>query len=312
MIDKIYIMYNNGVCVFEKIYYTSLETIKTDSQLFTGFLTAIGGFAAEALGSGLQSIHLQTGEQLAIMRHESTMIGICIADGRDHEKLISSLLKKILDRFYQIFKREIDIMDASLLGKTDKFDKEVELILKNKASSRANWKMGVGILIGFGLLALLTIVVLNRTILQYLPGPLFLAIVYDPLYILFFNSIGSSIGAILSLIMFFVAILFFIPSVFAGFLSGNRNRGLFAGIIITIIAYLTLILATVQIKANLGVDLKGWFLSLSPLIFFLTLSVSYCAGYIAERKYLYSFPEQDKKVGKLESVLKSIKEKIGL
>ncbi|MFX0133877.1 MAG: hypothetical protein ACFFDN_09545 [Candidatus Hodarchaeota archaeon] len=312
MIDKLYIMYQNGVCVFEKIYYTSLETIKTDSQLFTGFLTAIGGFAAEALGSGLQSMHLQTGEQLAIMRHESNMIGICIADGRDHDKLISSLLKKILDRFYQIFKKEIDITDASLLGKTDKFGKEVDAILKNKASSRANWKMVLGIIIGFGLLGLLTYGFLNRTFLRNLPGPLFLAIGSDPIYILFINNLGSSIGGILALIMFFVAILFFIPSVLTGFLSGNRSRGLIAGTIITIIAYITLTLATVQIKANLGVDLKGWFLSLSPLIFFLTLSVSYCAGYIAERIHLYPFPEPDKEKGKLEKILGSIKEKIGL
>ena len=61
----------------------------------------------------------------------------------------------------------------------DKFEKEVEKILKNKASSRADWKMGLGLLIGFGLLALLTFMVLNRTIIQNFPGPLFFALLYD-------------------------------------------------------------------------------------------------------------------------------------
>ncbi|MFX1452933.1 MAG: hypothetical protein ACFFCM_19005 [Promethearchaeota archaeon] len=312
MIDKLYIMYENGTCVFEKIYYSSLDTIQTDSQLFTGFLTAIGGFAAEALGSGLQSIHLQTGEQLAIMKHESKIIGICIADGRDHDKLISSLLKKILDRFYQLFKKEVDLVDASLLGKTKKFDNELDAILKNKATSRANWKMALGICIGFGILGFLLIIFLNRTILRNFPGPLFIAILYDPLYMLFFNILGSSIGGILALIMFFVALLFFIPSAIAGFLAGNRIRGLMAGFIITSVAYITLILASVEIMASLGLDLQGWFLSLSPLIFFLTFSVSYSAGYIAERLQLYDFPEPDKEMGKVERALRSIKEKIGL
>ncbi len=311
MIDKLYIMYENGVCVFEKIYYTSLDTIKTDSQLFTGFLTAIGGFAAEALGSGLQSMHLQTGEQLAIMKHESRMVGICIADGRDHDKLISSLLRKILDRFYEIFKREVDIMDASLLGKTDKFGKEVDSILKNKASSRADWKMGLGILVGFAILGLLTFVILNRTLLENIPSPLFLAI-RNPISAIYIGMLGESIGGILSLIMFFVAILFFIPSVITGYLSGSRVRGLISGTIITVIAYITLILARFQIMARLGLDLKDWFFSLSPLILFLTLSVSFSAGYIAERLHLYTFPEPDKEMGKLDRILKSIKDKIGL
>ena len=66
------------------------------------------------------------------MKHESGVIGICIADGRDHDKLISSLMRKILDRFYQIFKKDVDVMAASLLGKTDKFGKEVDAILKHK------------------------------------------------------------------------------------------------------------------------------------------------------------------------------------
>jgi len=284
----------------------------TDSQIFAGFLSAIGSFAAEALGSGLQAIQLQTGEKLAIMRHESGIIGICVADGRDHDKLISALLKKILDRFYGMFKKEIEREDASLVGKTKKFDREVDEILKNKASSRADWKLVLGLIIGFTLLAILSISVLNNTILSHFPGPLFLAFVSNPINILFFNSLGSSIGSILALIMFFVAILFFIPSCIAGFLSGNRSRGLLAGIIITIGAYIALFLASFQINANLGLDLRGWFLSLSPLIFFLTFSVSYSSGYIAERIFLYAFPDKDKKDGKITSLINLMKEKLRL
>ena len=103
MIDKLYIMYEHGSCVFEKVYFTRIDAM-TDTQIFAGFLSAIGSFAAEALGSGLQSILLQTGEKLAILRHNSGMLAICVADGRDHDKLIYSLLNRILVRFYEIFK----------------------------------------------------------------------------------------------------------------------------------------------------------------------------------------------------------------
>lgn len=311
MIDKLYVMYEQGICVFEKVYFTRIDAM-TDTQIFTGFLSAIGSFAAEALGSGLQAIHLQTGEKLAIMKHHSGMLGICVADTRDHDKLISSLLKKILYRFYELFKKEVDVQDASLIGKTKKFGKEVDAILKNKASSRNPWKMALGVGLGFLILTVLTFVALNRTVLSLFPGPIFITFLLDPFYMVFFGSIGESMGRIFALIMYFVAILFFLPSLLAGLLSGTRTKGLIAGLIITIGAYLTLFLAAVQINTAIGLDLRGWFLSLSPLIFFLTLSVAYCGGYITERLFLNKAPEKEKEMGRLEKALSTFKAKIGL
>ncbi|MHA1381312.1 MAG: hypothetical protein ACTSRG_23335 [Candidatus Helarchaeota archaeon] len=311
MIDKLFIMYEHGTCVFEKIYYTRLDAI-TDSQIFSGFLSAISSFAKEALGSGLQSIQLQTGEQLAIMKHDSGIIGICLADGRDHDKLISSLLKKILDRFYQLFKKEIDVQDASLMGKTENFGKEVDAILHKKATTRAPWKMILGVILGFSILAISTFAILNRTVLNSFPGPLFLAIAQNPFYMFLFGLLGEEMGSILAFLMFLISFLFFIPALVIGFFAGNKTKGLFGGLIITLIAYLILFLASVQINANTGLNLKGWILSFSPLILFLTLSVSYVAGYIAERAFLYSSTDYEKKMPKLEGFFNSLKEKIGL
>lgn len=309
MIEKLYIMYEHGSCVFEKVYYTRISAM-ADTQIFTGFLSAIGSFASEALGGGLQSIQLMTGEQLAIMKHgPSKIVGVCIADGRDHNKLISSLLKKILDRFYSIFKKEIDLQDASLIGKTAKFDKEVESILKNKSSSRTDLKTIMGIILGFIILGILTFGILSRTILRDIPG-IFVVLANNPLFGIFFDNIGNSIGDFLVVIIFFVAIIFLIPSYVSGFISGNRTRGLISGIIITVGTYIILVFAAHIIKNAIGLDLRSWFLGLSPLIFFLTLSSSYVAGYIAERVHLYSFPKESEVSSKFKNTLTSMKEKI--
>ena len=111
MIHKLYLMFIGGICVFKRIFHTYLDK-EEDSQIFTGFISAIGNFASEALGSTLQSIRLQTGEQLAIMKHEpSNLIVVCVADGRDHDKLLASILLKILGRFYEILQKEIEIIE---------------------------------------------------------------------------------------------------------------------------------------------------------------------------------------------------------
>ena len=175
--------------------------------------------------------------------------------------------------------------------------------------------MILGILLGLGLIVLLTTGALSRTILIDLPTPIFISLFSNPIAILFIEYLGESIGTIMSLIMFLVAIIFLPASFLAGFLSGNRKKGLISGIIITIIVFQFLFISPLKIILSrniLGLNLSGWFLSFSPLIFFLTLSVSYTAGYIAERLRLYPFPEPEKKKGKLEKILKSIKEKIGL
>ena len=79
-----------------------------------------------------------------------------------------SLLKTV-----EIFKKEVDRQDASLIGKTTNFDREVDKILHHKTTSRTDWKMVLGIIISLGLLVILTFGILNRTFIGILPGYLF-------------------------------------------------------------------------------------------------------------------------------------------
>lgn len=303
MIHKLYLMFESGICIFEKIYYTHLSK-EEDTQIFTGFISAIGNFASEALGSTLQSIRLQTGEQLAIMKHEvSNLIVVCVADGRDHEKLLASILLKIIERFFEIFKQEIEIEDTSLADKTKNFDKEIDVILRKRVSSRDNKKMFLGVILGLVIMGFLIITALNRTFLNDFPGPLFFAAITNPLMPIFIGSLGESIGMILASLMFFVGLLFILPAFIAGLLSGTRVRGLISGLIIIFGSYLVLTLSAIHLHSGFGLDLRGWFLGISPLIFFLTLSVAFVAGYITERLRLHTVQEPTIKKGKLSKLL---------
>ena len=294
-------MFAGGICVFEKKFYTYLGK-EEDTQIFTGFISAIGNFALEALGSTLQSIHLQTGEQLAIMKHEtSNLYVVCIADGRDHEKLLATILLKILNRFYRTFKKEIEDENTSLIDKTTNFDNEIDLILEKKVTSRTNRKLVFGLILGLGIMGLLIFIALNRTFLNNFPGPLLFAAINNPLMPIFIGSLGESIGYILASLMFLVGLLFLLPAFIAGFLGGTRVRGLISGLIIIIITYLILILGA--LRNTIWLDLKGWFLGISPLIFFLTLSVAFVAGYITERLRLHTFKEPTLKKGRLSKLL---------
>ena len=91
MLHSVYITLESGACIYAKHFIES----KIDNQLITGFINALGAFATEALGSEMQSLRLQTGEQLAILRYaegKTPIVGILVADARDNSKLIQNLL----------------------------------------------------------------------------------------------------------------------------------------------------------------------------------------------------------------------------
>ncbi|MHA1385001.1 MAG: hypothetical protein ACTSR3_14730 [Candidatus Helarchaeota archaeon] len=295
-------MFESGICIYEESLY-EISSASADTQIFSGFITAIGSFAVEALGSNLQSIQLQTGEQMALIKHkESKLLGICIADGRDHAKLLSNLLVKILDRFFELYKQDIKKQDGALFDKTKSFKNEIKEILKNKTMGREYWKMFLGIIAGFGILAFLIFLSITKFLLQKFPGPLFIIFINNPIYLLHIQSIGSNIGSIFALLMFFVAFLFLLPAFISGYLAGSRIRALFAGLIIVIGAFLVLGLGAIKINEMLGLDLRSWFLAFSPLIFFLTLTVAFTAGYLVERLKLFSFEEPGREKRKLTKI----------
>jgi len=65
MINSIFILRENGVCVYERHW---VET-GIDPHLFSGFITALIAFAIESMGEKLQSLKLVKDQRLAILKH---------------------------------------------------------------------------------------------------------------------------------------------------------------------------------------------------------------------------------------------------
>ena len=65
MLNSLFILRENGVCVYERHW---IETA-IDPHLFSGFITALIAFAIESMGEKLQSLKLVKDQRLAILKH---------------------------------------------------------------------------------------------------------------------------------------------------------------------------------------------------------------------------------------------------
>ena len=103
MIHSLFLLRENGVCVFEHHWVRTV----VDAQIFSGFITALSSFAIESMGENLQSLKLIKDQRLAILKHHrSPIIGVIIADVRDNGYLLNKILRKILERFYWLFRKD--------------------------------------------------------------------------------------------------------------------------------------------------------------------------------------------------------------
>ena len=104
MLHSFFIFSEHGICLFAEHF---IET-QIDNQLISGFINALGSFATEALGSGMQSLRLQTGEQLSILRYKDgpiPLLGMVIADSKDNDVLIQNILNEFLSEFCNLFQK---------------------------------------------------------------------------------------------------------------------------------------------------------------------------------------------------------------
>jgi len=281
VIHRLYIIVESGSAVYEKIW---LQKKSTDTQIFSGFLTALTSFAMEALGSGgLQSIQLMNNEKLAIYRHEKNFVVVVMADNRDNDQLLNNIMEKIANSFYDQFKNDLD--KANMLDISNNFGESIDIILKNKISERNMKKVLYGTILSLILLITLFLLAVSRLVN------------YDALFQLNpidFNAVGPYIAAI----SLFLTTLFFIPSLLAGYISGNRKWGVISASSLMIISFTLLLISNMlrPIGANpVEFDLIPWLITFSPAIFAITILLGYIGAWIKERTKLYQLePERIK------------------
>ena len=294
MFHSLYIVLESGVCIFSKDFIE----VGVESQLITGFLNALGAFATEALGSEMQSLKLQTGEQLSILKYtqsKTPLVGIVIADPRDNPKLIQRLLLRILTEFTSIFKRQLDIEKVMNVNVFKEFSYTVDTILEGKISSRTKFKMFLGVfiglvLMGFILLAFIPLIIrLSSTGISNLNLP---DIIFSDgdLSAQELQTLQTIVLVVIGAMMLFTCILFFLPTFLSAYIAGNRQRGIWTAILLGTSVAVIILIATPFIKSFLDVNIFLWYIAFSPLLIFLALVCGFYGGRLKEQRRLYPLP----------------------
>jgi len=290
MLHSLYIIMENGVSVFTKHY----KKMKVDDQLISGFMSALGNFSTEALGADLQSIKLKTGEQLSILKYPyAPILGIVIADSRDHSTLIADILTEILREFTEDYRKQIVAKDPTLLGQTEKFNEIVDKILKGKIASRTILKMIVGNLVSFSLMVFITILIVAGVLRfsEFIEEPFagFPDISFvdgiDPGE---FFTLQTITGTIIGFLMLIFIGIFFLPSVLSGYIAGNEKRGIINAILLGLITGVLLFVGGLNRETQFGdFNIFWWFLIFSPLLIFIAITCGYYGGHLKVRRKLW-------------------------
>jgi MFS family permease len=296
MLHSVYITLESGACIYARHYIDS----RIDNQLLSGFIHALGSFANEALGSEMQSLRLQTGEQLSIMRYpygKFPIIGILIADARDNTTLIRNLLLQVLTEFYTIFQKQLEQDNASNITEFEEFSYTLESILEGKVASRSNLKMLIGIIVGLVIVGIIVssliplyIEVANFDMTQLgLPNIIF----SDDLDPAEFQALQSIVLVLVVAIMGFSCVVFFLPTFIAAYIAGNKKRGIWTAILFGISIGAIILIASPFIESFTDVNAFLWYLAFSPLLLFLALVCGFYGGRLKERRKLYPLEEDE-------------------
>ncbi|MHA1132443.1 MAG: hypothetical protein ACTSQQ_16775 [Candidatus Helarchaeota archaeon] len=297
MLHSVYITLESGACIFARHYIQS----RIDNQLLSGFINALGAFATEALGSEMQSIRLQTGEQLSIMRYLNgrvSLIGIIIADARDNDTLIRNILLQVLSDFSLIFQPKLDFEHASNITEFEEFRYTLDTILEGRISSRSNLKMFIGIIIGLAIVIVilaslipLYIKVINFDITELgLPDIIFSDHILDHSDV---QTIQSIVLVIVVVLMGFNCIVFLGPTFLAAYIAGSKKRGIQTAILFGVSIGAIILIISPFIESYTDVNAFLWYLAFSPLLLFLGIVSGFYGGRLKERRKLY--PLEDNK-----------------
>ncbi|TFG05886.1 MAG: hypothetical protein EU536_00650 [Promethearchaeota archaeon] len=295
MIHSLYIITENGICLFAQHF---IDT-QIDNQLISGFINALGAFATEALGSGMQSLKLQTGDHLSVLRYTAgaiPLIGMVIADSRDNDILIRNILQEILVEFCSLFEKSLRESPLAEISKYAEFNYVVDDLLANKIASRTNFKMFLGIFVGLLMIGVITLAFIpaifqidNLNPADLGIGDIIFSDGLDPTDL---KSLQTITLLIIGSLMLVFCTLFSGPTVLAAYIAGDRKRGVWTAILLGISVGVIIAISSPFVVTFAEVNALLWYIAFAPLLLFLDLVFGYYGGRLKERRKLYPLPEK--------------------
>lgn len=297
MIKSVFICNENGTCIFER-HYGKIEEV--DSQVFSGFITALGSFALEAIGEDLQALRMAGNQQMVLRRHMVIpILGVIIADRRDNLKLLNNLLQEILIEFHHAFPQDPQNPQMkSITDKDPKFKNYLDGLIKGRVSDRTFWFLGpvLGLVLSVVFVYLIFVVFIglagNWFFTQFRTN--LIIDLTDGMDATEFFNVQTTFMIGMGIFMFVILWTFLIPGFFSGILSGSRRKGLYGSFIITVGAFtLTIIFETVELVPNYDLNIFVIFTVMLPFVLLLNGTTGYLGGYIAERRRLWPLPHEE-------------------
>jgi len=298
LIKSVFVINEHGSCIYER-HYSKLEDV--DSQIFSGFITALGSFALEAMGEDLQALQMAGNQQMVIRRHGVVpIIGVFIADRRDNLTLLNNLLQVILIEFYHSFPKINDPQIKSITDKDEDFKKFLDKTIKSKVSDRSLWFLGpaAGLV-----LAVLAVFFIYQTTIGVLGGIQTLSHISIPGFIIDltdgidpteFINIQTLVACGIGAIMVMLSTSFLLPGFVSGVISGSRRKGLWGSLLIVIVTFvITLIIENVNIFPSYQLNIFVFFVLMLPFEVVSIILTGYFGGYFAERRRLWPLPHEE-------------------
>ncbi len=304
MFHSFFIVTESGICIFEQHFR---RKSRVDSQLISGFINALGAFSVEALGSGMQSLQLQTGEHLYIYPYKKIstvgLVGIVIADSRDNSYLVKKILHQILDDFSMIFEKNLQTGSFSEITPYKEFRYNVTSILEGRIATRTRLKMILGVFVGLLIVGLIIASLIPMFIKLSTANIADLGLppidFSDNLSAVELQTIQAITLVIIGALMVFFLVVYFFPTFISAYIAGNRRRGIWAALLLGISIGTILLIATFtgpptgelsQVNAFL------WYITFSPLLISLSLLAGIYGGRLKERRKLYPLDEYQEKI----------------
>ncbi len=254
MIEKIFVI-NCGMCIYE---YSLTNEMAIDSQMLSGFLTAIGSFAQETFKSGLSTIQIRNEKKLVFyIEKETSLLFVAISDAMDNNILLDKILAEIAHRFIEL---KADVLKScpNHLDKYKDFDDELKILLKNRDKVRNKSTMIRGLFAGVFTLIGLAIAYIIVFASLGLFNDQFITVVS----LILFQTIGLSLSAYVS-----------------GYVAGTKSAGKKAGIWFYIMVFILIGMMAPAAALIL--------LVFAPLAILVCAAAGAYGGEMCDRKKLY-------------------------
>ena len=300
MIQSFFIIAENGICIYERHY----SSVQIDSQIFSGFITALGNFAIDSMGEELQQLKIKGG-RLSMVRHNfAPIMAVAIADDKDSGNLLYKILKVVLLEFYDKYYKEIKKEDPGIKAKTHKFDEIMDDIIKNRFGiadrSYISVILGLIIAIGFSSLVIAGFVIFlsflpeNQDIFVGFFGYDIVINTADGISVVEFLYIQRIALVVIIILMIFFLALFFGPVFLGGYFGGSRRNGLiiaFAHFGVTLLV--VLLVGTIDLIPNYQVQIIPLFISFTPFLICLSAIMGFLGGNIKNNKKLWPLGSEE-------------------